>query len=1139
MTNAPQIQFPDGSGSTSILSITTNNQYLYLSGSVSSDSVDMQVNINASGWTSAASLISLSGTSFSIPNPLSLPNGIELELGSNTIEIRSISLTGSVSAPAVVQVQVLSPLEFENQQSPPTGIILRRKSNSVEILWSDVSVQDAKGFNVYASTGEGGTGSGYLRLNKTMIPISSPTETSTETFEVGNSEYAFSDSEDLDLQIQILTVNPSDGTRVEQKVLNQYPLISSPNYRVGFQILGTESTNRFLYSHNRYSTDEEVLNNDVFGALSPTDNIYYVVTAVYFDSSTGQLTESRYSNEIVGSPLILDTTIRGLAIRESGQVTEDYILKVQKKEPTLSLIPGSTVREIHIEPFSNEVQKVYFLQDFVHRSKSFAALMAIDDPGYTGTSVAVANSAYKQNLRTALSTADDAAVQSLIDNAFDSLAENYGETREGRKPATVVQTYYTKVRPTQNKIVAQGAAVSSSTIPGAPRFISKGQTTMFAAAADSYYNNETKSYEIQVQMVAESSGSSGNVPAGALDTVVSGANGLSTKNDVRAENGRESESNLSLAERCMNKLSSLDSGTIGGYQRTAISVAGLHNSKIVRSGSPLMMRDYDDVRQKHVGGKVDVWVKGVIERTVQETFAFQFDIARRIRFDVVSAENLIFRARDSRLSVSNPIQEVMFDEQSGLGLFNLSVTPTGSYDGTGIRILDYNTIQLSSDFEQPTTKLDDFIEGDYRYRSNNKFVPSIQPIRRIVSVIGQQSGTLDGVNGYSLFKLQDPLLEGESTRAQDYVSISQVDGIPSGQPRQINDELHVLIGSFEEKLDSVGVNNYSIRVYSADRSTLYNGPDTTDPDYRIIAGGQSSPSRIVRTPSSSILSGSTVSVDYEHDENFVVSYVINDILQSLQRKIDSQSHATADVLVKQAIENPMLLEATIQLSKNADQSVSDSSIRTNISILTASKQTGGSIYQSDVIGEIEGAQGVNYVVQPFTRMSLVDGALRIRDSISNEYTMVNSLSSGLQAVYMLKSSLPFSTIDGGTDGVSHFGVYKDTIRMEPSQSLALISQAPNQFYIVGRTGAVIQGISDDETLLAEGYKVSELSGARIEKTANRVFISLPVGTTPSEFDFQATYSVFGDKSVSDIVTTDVEYITPGSITLTYKKDQSV
>lgn len=1136
MIGTPQIRLPDGSSTTTQLVVTTNRPQFTFTGTVSSGTVDMQINVNGSGWTSDPSLIALSGIGFTIPNLSSYPSGIELERGLNNIQIRAIDLTGSVSSPASAQIEVLSSLDFQNQVAPPTGLLLRRHARHVDILWSNAGLEDATGFNVYASTGEGGTGTGYLRVNRDLIPYTSVLETITEEFPIGETEYSFSDSTDLDLQILFNTVHPTDGTRAEQKSLNQYPLIASPNYRVAFTIRGTESTSRYSFVHDR-SADEEsgTLNNDIFGTLSSTDPLFYVVTAVYYDASTGSLVESRFSNELSGFPLILDTTIRGLDVREQSQITEDYILQVQKKDPTLSLIPGSTIREVHIEPFSNEAQKVYFLQDFVHRSKSFAALMSIDDPGYTGTPVPVSNSAYKQNLRTALATADDSAVQLLIDSAFDSLAENFNTPREGQKPATVVQTFHTRTRPTRNLVVAQGATVSSSTISNAPRFVSKGQTTMYAANADAYYNNDTKRYEIRVQMVAESTGPAGNVPSGALDSVVSGANGLLTTNEVRADGGQRTESNLSLAERATNRLASLDTGTVGGYEKTAISIAGLHNVKIVRSGDPFMMRDYDDVRGKHIGGKVDIWVKGAIERTVQETFAFQFSTARRIRFDVISADNLVFRARDSRLSPTNPIQEMLADPISGLGLFNFSNLPTSSYDLTGVKILDYNTIQLSSDFAQPITRLDDFVEGDYRYRSNNQFTPTIQPVRRVVSVVGETSGSLDGASGYNLFKLQDPLIEGESTRAQDFVSIQQVDGIPNGQPQLVNDEVHTLLGSFEETLNSVGINLFSLRVYSADRTILYNGPDSSDPDYLVIPGSQTRAARIIRSENTNILSGSIVSVDYEHDENFVVTYVVNDVLQTLQRRVDAQSHATADVLVKQAVENPIYLESTIQLLKNAEKSVTDSAARTNISILTDSKKTGGSIHQSDLVGVIEDASGVDYLVQPFARMTLVDGALRIRDRVVSLATPVPSLSSGMQVVYRLDEELPFSTLDGGTDGYLHHGVYMDDIRMVPSSGLSSLATSPRQFWIVGNQGVVIQGLTDDATLASEGIPASEFAKVRLERSANRVFISLPLGDDPLTHGFHATYTVDGDRGVHDLVTTDVEYLTPGNIVLTYRK----
>lgn len=332
------------------------------------------------------------------------------------------------------------------------------------------------------------------------------------------------------------------------------------------------------------------------------------------------------------------------------------------------------------------MQKAYFLMDFVHRSKSFAAMLQVDDPGLTGTSILVAASAYKQNLRTALSLSSDAAVQAVIDGSFDSLAGNFGVPRLGRRASVVNQTFYTATKPTADLIVAQNALVSSSQNSVAPRFRANGAAVLPAADAQAFYNPEKRRYEIKVQLVAEIPGSIGNLPAGEIDTVASGADGFQTVNDEAAQFGRDLQSNLELSEVALRKLSSLDTGTEGGYELTAIGTPGLIESLVVKSGDPDMMRDYDEVRGKHIGGKVDIWVKGVIERTITETFAFQFQIANSVRFDVIDPINLVFRARDSRLTVDNPIQEMLYNPSQGFGLRNHSLSPSEEYDLTGVGI---------------------------------------------------------------------------------------------------------------------------------------------------------------------------------------------------------------------------------------------------------------------------------------------------------------------------------------------------------------------------------------------------------------------------------------------------------------------
>jgi hypothetical protein len=389
MTTAPQINFFDNSGVTTSLVVTTNQFNLIFTGTVDSNTIDLQINVNGSGFVSDPTLVGLVVPNFTVPSLASFPNGLPLGRGQNTIQLRAIDLSGAVSSVSSVTVTVIPDTDLQTIQVPPTGVQLQRNASSISLTWVD-TIGEAAGFNVYASTGQGGTDSGYLLVNSSMIPASSPTETTTDEFPVFSWTYDFSDDSSLDLQIVASTVDPVTGVVIDQKTQNTAPLIQSPNYRYTTSVSTLLTTKRYLFTHDRdTSLASGILNNDVFSSVFPTDPLFYVVTAVYYDLTSGVLQESKYSPELSGSPLPLNTIIRGVPIRDSAIVAQDYINEIQKSNPTLSLIPGSTEREIHIEPFSNEIQKAYFLADFVHRAKSFPALLAIDDPNLTGTSVPI------------------------------------------------------------------------------------------------------------------------------------------------------------------------------------------------------------------------------------------------------------------------------------------------------------------------------------------------------------------------------------------------------------------------------------------------------------------------------------------------------------------------------------------------------------------------------------------------------------------------------------------------------------------------------------------------------------------------------------------------------------------------------
>lgn len=1140
MATAPKFVYPDGSGTTTQYVVTTNLPGFSVSALVDENTVDVQVDLNGAGFVSNPTLFALAPPNLRIPNPASLPDGLVMERGQNVIRVRTVDISGSVSPASTIIVQVVDAVPSFTTNNPPTGLSVRRRASSVDIVWSDFGTSGCTGYNVYASTGAGGTDSGYLRVNQELISANSAKETLVEETPMISFEYDYRETNtDLEFQVQTQMADAITGDVVSRGGMTSWPLFSSPEFRFRGSIIRLDTNRFYHFNHDRNaSVGDGILNNDVFASVHPEDPLFYVVTAVYYDKTTGELVESRYSSEMSAAALPLDTAIRGIQVRDPKDIATSYIDEVQKTEPVLSLIPGSTVREVHIEPLSNELHKTYFLLDFVHRAKSFPALLAIDDPSLSGQSVPVANSTYKTNLKTALSVSDDVAVQSLINGAFDSLAKNAGISRKGKKSAVVTQTFYTTTKPTRDLVVQQNATVTSSRNSAAPRFRSNGQFTMVASQAQSYYNPDKRRYELQVEMVAETPGLDGNVPAGDLDTVSSGASGLQTVNEVSADKGRDLQTNIELAEEYMNSLVSLDTGTSSGYERIARSTPGAFDYKVVMAGDQYMMRDWDPIRKKHTGGKVDVYVKGVTERTITETFAFQFSMANSMRFDVIDPASLTFRARDSRLTPDNPIQEMLFNPAQGLGLRNHSNYPTTEYDLTGVVILDYRTIRLSTLIPQPTTTLDDFIEGDYRYRSNNRFVSNVQPIRRVVSIVGEISGSLSPDTGYQLFKTQDPLLDGESTQAQDYLIINQVGSVPSGKSIPINGEEHVLIGEFQEPLKSTGVNVFSIRVMSRDRTVTYNGPGTDAPDYFVLDGGQTGSTKIIRSGISAIASGEVVSVDYDHDENFTVTYVVNDVLQNMQNKIKKSRHATADVLVKQAVENPMSTEAAIQLNRNAVQSTVESQVRTNTSLLTDAKGIGTSVYQTDMSSAMKKSPGVDFIVQPFAKMTLRDGALRIRDQIpSASYTFLASLSKFANAVYLLEEPLPFNTIDSGGPVTAHRGVYADNLIMKMAPTMEAVGDEYGSAWIIGAKGAVIAGFTDDVTLTAQ-VGADKVVSERIARTANRVLVSLNSGVlpadVPSNHTFAATYTVMGDVGVKDIDVSAVEYVTPGDLTLTWR-----
>lgn len=519
MASAPQIALRDGSGFTTSLTFTTNEEAITITGVVAVNTAVIQVSINGGPFVSDPSLVSFVLQTFTIPNPAAFPTGLLLELGVNTIQIRTVDIVGAVSPSSTVTVTRV-PVVTTVPAQIPTGIRLRRHRNSVDLLAAvPTDTSNFTGFNFYASTAAGGS-TGYFKINAT--PVSASTEFEQDTLGTIPDAVSWVNTFFKNVRIRI-SEEDEFGNELAVRLDTIHDVSTLTGSLQFSDTLSNYTLNNFVvFNHNR-SGGTNIINSDQFASVSLTDPLFYVVTGVYFDAIQNIEVETPFSQEVLGKPLIIDTSIKDLPPRTQPQIVADYVLAVQRVNSQISLIPGSVSRDVDIDPFASEAERIWFLLDFVHRSQSFLTLLPIDNVSGNGVSDSVAGSAYKQALKAALGLTSDTTVQALIDQQFDKLAGNVQKTRLPGRPSVGQVVLFTPTKPTQDITVPAGSFVSSDADPttGVPsqRFRIGGSFVLPAANADAFFNFNTKRYEITADVVAEVAGSAANLPAGAIKNI--------------------------------------------------------------------------------------------------------------------------------------------------------------------------------------------------------------------------------------------------------------------------------------------------------------------------------------------------------------------------------------------------------------------------------------------------------------------------------------------------------------------------------------------------------------------------------------------------------------------------------------------
>ena len=1148
------IYSPDGVLSRTV-NFSTTRQERFFEGTVAADATEVLVSINGSGFSSEGSLVQWGDGKWTVPNPLYEPDGLLLLEGANTIVVKAILGNGTTTPSASATVRLTDSEDVTLTVGSPTNISVEQNNNTVTLrAEAPATSVGFQGINYHASVNAGGGVTGYTRINVSLIADG-----------VARQEVDSFATQTVDVPVQVdADGNPTADPmyyRLTGQQENEDEVVLVTDYDERYEVPETARTIRltmsldqvrdvvsYNFTHSRAATPQSIpptVRVSTFANLAASAPLYYTTTAVFYDTATSTEYESAYSTEVVAQPMQVTTTIGSIPTVTRQNIVTKFVTAIFRSNPQIKVEAGSVLRDTVIDPYSSESERLRFLLDFYQRARTPTLLLQIDDPTGSGTSIPVAQSSYKRALQAALYLDNALAVQGLIDSAFEAYASNFGLQRRTGVGSRGEVLFFTPTKPQGSLVIPLGTVVSG----GSSNFNTTRAATISTAQIASFYNPVNGYYQIAVPVQATTTGSRTNIGTGQVTTVGSTlSTSLSVTNLAAMVGGQDRESNLAFTARVQNRLASVDSGTERGYLQTAADVPGVIKASVVAAGNPLMQRDLN-ADGEHKGGKVDIWVQGTNTATVTDNFAFTFEVGQDIQFQVLNVPDLTFRALDSDLTEADPIVEMLDDPDIGYEMRNAS---TGEvFDLTGVTITSYDTIQLDTSIAQPAVDLTDVVLASYRRRTGSKFVLLRQPVTGVTSVVGSVSGTLP-TDSYFVGHPDAPLSYGRSTLADDFL---QIDGykdaagnsIPSGETITVTDESHVMVGQYAEFVDSLGANYLTIVVKSADGLTTYAGPSDPSgaPDYQITLGTQTQAVSITRTEATTIPNGATVLISYEHDENFTVTYLTNLIVSTTQNAVNLQKHATADVVVKDAIPAALVIEATVVTKQGREPSAVDTDLRTNLTNFFGNLRLGDPVRQSDIIDVIEQTNGVSYVVVPLSKLVRQRGGTVVRESVStdtvSESVLLTSLSTNASIVYILTESLSAATVDGGGTGGEFRAVFQDEVSMDllaatlPLTSLGTITGAA---YIVGSEGTVIEGYSDDTTLRADGYvTATNITNRRKALTANRVLVSVVPGDAPTEHKYAATYVVGEDTGAKNIEPGDAEYCAQGSLTFTYDEDR--
>jgi len=945
---------------------------------------------------------------------------------------------------------------------PPTGLRIESyvRDNIVEWLGSDDP--SVVGYNVYVSSTSGGGQSRYLRLNNVIITAPYRTEDIVEE-----------ESSDT-----VETMLGSGSGEAEQTTVIRKKVRKAPVFRLRHRNVDINSKQ------------------------------FYVVTAVDASGS-----ESGYSTELTGETTRIDSQVVHVPPREFNAIVNSMIDTLLRRDPEIDLKPGTVFRDLVIDPPAFEMEKLWFFLNFIDKATSMVALRAVDDENDDSISDPVSQSDYKQRLRAALGLTSDEDTQTLIDYAMEKLASNVRVFRKGATRAQGEAVFYNSARPTGDVEIPAGTNVwTASTESGAViAFSTTVSVNVLAGDLDLYYSAANARYEFAAPIVANASGPSGNVSAGAIVKATTGQ--FAVTNPAPTFGGDVQENNSLFSERAVLKMSSLDVGTRKGYRRALIEQPGVLDVYVADAGDPLMQRDFiryispAGSKSEHIFGKVDAWVRGGESVIFEDRAGFLYNRVEGEVFKVVEMVSAFtIETTNPAVSEVQPIFDVERITRSRPGV------PDADYTLDNL-VLEDGGRRLTIDTQDATNvaiglKDGDTVTATYRYRGSSPIVLLHQPATSVVSVEGLNSGPLDEGTHYEFLQQDDFLLSGRSVRGGSAVQL-KYDGptrkpigtIESFSERTGNYGGFVLTQEFRE-LSKRGIVSGSIAVRTIPPAG--DSPVTLELNRHYVV--ETDPAGVTSIKlignDSRFTPGVRYAVSYQYGEEIIIRYRANNLVSRLQAVVDGSKHEAADVLVKSAIPVDIDIVFSFKVMPSADvldvkQAVGDAARR-----FVAGRRQGESVYESDLIYRVQQVTGVKHMILPMSKLGRTSGNYET-ETVRSAWSEV--------VVGADESGSPIS--------------YWQTPQNALGQNTLGTSAEPNEFWGLRENGTPLEVVADLTALVAKrGTFFIDTTGTVFVNPKSADEIGNPLNDRdPNANEYVVTYRIAVESGSQDIIIRPNEY----------------